>query len=1145
MGMNYANLARILPLVVSCVASAQTVLEVGKTVHGRIDAGRADSYALNLKSSDYIELLVEQTGVDILLRLASADGKQLQEVNYAGIGGTELLIHLADRDGNYQAEVLPVRQGASGEYAIRLDAQRPADAKNREAAEADTRFRQLVAEKSPDSAGAMEELAAVFGRSAMVRRQALAWGAAGDLHAKKFSWNSADEDYGKALGLWRAVKDRAGEGRILAGTASTFFHRSDFPKAIEYANQALAIAQDLHSGPLEASALEISATVYTRSGQPVQAVSNLERAVSIRRAELDRAGEASALSDLAYAHFALSQHETAVEYYEQALVIAHELGDRRIEGSALNGLGIEYKELGKPDKAIEVYERSLALSRELKDQLGEGTTIANLGLLYATIGEYEKSIKYHEQSLAMARAAKYRFGEGVELGLIGYAYRLMGQYETAIRYYQQGVAIARELKVRVGEGMGLNELGNAYSGLGSYQVAIGFYEQALVIERQVKNRAVESWILNDMGTAHLRLKQADKAIEYYNQALAIAREIMDRATEGEATNNLGLACLSLRQNGKAISYGEAALVIAREVKNRRGEHDVLFELMRAHQAERQPYVAIFYGKQAVNVVQSIRSDNRGLSDESRRALVDHRKETYRTLANLLISSGRLVEAQQVLNLLKEQEFFDYIRRDERAAGPSGRADFTAEEAEWADRYRGVSETLVAKGAEMEELRARLKKQPSLAASPDTKQTLDELQKDLEAGNRAFQQFLGELKEHFAAKPDRVASVDLRETEALKTDLSDLKHGSVAIYTLVAADRYVAILVTPRVQRAYESNISSEDLNTKIFQFREAIQDPRSDPRPLANELYRILIPGALASDLKQAHAATLMWSLDGPLRYVPISALYDGRQYLIEKYRIAVFTPASNARLKDAPRPSWRGVGFGVTEAHPGFDPLPGVAAELRAIIREKPGDQGVLNGRRLLDQQFTRAALDRELIAGFPVVHVASHFQFRPGDETRSFLLLGDGGQLTLADLKSADTIFAGVELLTLSACSTGLGDVKSSDGSEVEGFGVLAQRKGAKAVLASLWPVADESTALLMREFYRIRETNTVLTKLDALREAQLELLRGMTTGSAASQQRGLVHDPAAPPAPQGSGAPPRPIKDFRHPYFWAPFFLMGNWL
>ena len=81
------------------------------------------------------------------------------------------------------------------------------------------------------------------------------------------------------------------------------------------------------------------------------------------------------------------------------------------------------------------------------------------------------------------------------------------------------------------------------------------------------------------------------------------------------------------------------------------------------------------------------------------------------------------------------------------------------------------------------------------------------------------------------------------------------------------------------------------------------------------------------------------------------------------------------------------------------------------------------------------------------------------------------------------------------------------------------------------------DESTALLMREFYRIRESNPAPTKLDALREAQLELLHGMTSGTSASQQRGLVHDPTP--------VPPTHVKDFRHPYFWAPFFLMANWL
>src|SRR5205807_9667765 len=105
----------------------------------------------------------------------------------------------------------------------------------------------------------------------------------------------------------------------------------------------------------------------------------------------------------------------------------------------------------------------------------------------------------------------------------------------------------------------------------------------------------------------------------------------------------------------------------------------LLALMRAFESERQPRLAVFYGKQAVNVVQGLRSEIRGLGQQSRRSFVESKKDTYRTLANLLIFLGRLLEAQQVLNLLNEQELFDYIRSDERAAVPSGRADLTQEE----------------------------------------------------------------------------------------------------------------------------------------------------------------------------------------------------------------------------------------------------------------------------------------------------------------------------------------------------------------------------------------------------------------------------------------------------------------------------------
>jgi CHAT domain-containing protein len=150
-----------------------------------------------------------------------------------------------------------------------------------------------------------------------------------------------------------------------------------------------------------------------------------------------------------------------------------------------------------------------------------------------------------------------------------------------------------------------------------------------------------------------------------------------------------------------------------------------------------------------------------------------------------------------------------------------------------------------------------------------------------------------------------------------------------------------------------------------------------------------------------------------------------------------------------------------------------------------------VLPGTIRLDEAFTQESMLSGLRQRPPVVHVASHFQFQPGNETNSALLLGDGSFLSLAQIKSLPDVFGGVELLTLSACNTATGG-SGANGKEVEGFGVLAQRQGAKAVVASSWPVADRSTKELMQDFCRLREVKTGTSKAEALRQAQLKLMR-----------------------------------------------------
>jgi CHAT domain-containing protein len=156
---------------------------------------------------------------------------------------------------------------------------------------------------------------------------------------------------------------------------------------------------------------------------------------------------------------------------------------------------------------------------------------------------------------------------------------------------------------------------------------------------------------------------------------------------------------------------------------------------------------------------------------------------------------------------------------------------------------------------------------------------------------------------------------------------------------------------------------------------------------------------------------------------------------------------------------------------------------------------------------------------------------------------MLFGAGELSVEEFKRMrNGSLDGVELLALSACDTANGDIRASaaDGGEFESFALLAQLKGADAVLASLWPVNDTSTSLLMGEFYRLRKTHPEWTKLEALRQAQIELLQGKVSGAAKTPDRAGVAtgNPLLKNMPAWTGA------GFSHPFYWAPFELIGNW-
>lgn len=804
--------------------------------------------------------------------------------------------------------------------------------------------------------------------------------------------------------------------------------------------------------------------------------------------------------------------------------------------------------------AIKKYEESLRLYHAAENRYGEAVSLNSIGATYFESGEFQKALEYYNEALLLRRSIIDRSGEAMTLGNIGVIYWRLGENLKALDSYKKAGKLFQMIGDKLYEARIFVAIGGVYADLRESHKAINFYKRALPVLKAIGDKRSEDTTLYHIGTVYYDLGDKKKALEYFNQVLPRQKTAGNGRDLGSTLRAIGRVHLHLGEGLKSLEYYDEALQVNKTAGDRRGEAATLNELQNVWAFLGNPRLAIFYGKQSVNKYQELRQAVQGLDKQTQQSYLKLFESAYRKLAEILIAEGRIAEAERVLEMLKQEELFEYLRRGpDEIEKLKQRADLRPEEAEALRRYNEFADRITQIGADFGKLQNK-KNQISEGAvlSPEEQKRLNELAKQLEDASIAFQVFLRQLAEEFAKKS--VAVSDVAENEGLKSDLKMWGGDTVFLYTLVGDDRYRIILTTPDVQTNEKFDIKAAELNKKIADFRAAIQNPSIDPRPLGKELYDILIK-PVEKDLEGARAKTLLWSLDGALRLLPLAALWDGKQYFGQKYQNVIITLASRTRLGESASSNWRALGVGVTQAQEvteangsgklRFNALPAVKTELEAIVRDEQAEQtekGVLPGRRLLDADFTETTLKENLGKGYKVVHIASHFSLNPGDITKSFLLLGDGQPLTMDKIRNSPQLrFNEVELLTLSACETAVVE-KDANGREVESFGVIAQRNGAKAIMATLWSVADESTSLLMSEFYRFRKENPKLTKAEALQLAQKAMIEGRLKSSRVgtgcrselvkldgSKQTQFMCDVNAP---------------FSHPYFWSSFVLIGNW-
>ncbi|NER30596.1 MAG: CHAT domain-containing protein, partial [Symploca sp. SIO1C4] len=331
------------------------------------------------------------------------------------------------------------------------------------------------------------------------------------------------------------------------------------------------------------------------------------------------------------------------------------------------------------------------------------------------------------------------------------------------------------------------------------------------------------------------------------------------------------------------------------------------------------------------------------------------------------------------------------------------------------------------------------------------------------------------------------------------------------------------------------DVSRQILLDQVEKFRREITIPRKRKfttylKP-AQQLYQWLI-APVEEQLQTNEIDIVVFSMDAGLRSLPVAALHDGQQFLIEKYGVAVVPSFALADLgytdvRQAPVLAMGASKF--TE----LSPLPAVPIELQNV------SIGTWQGASFLNERFT---LDNFKIQNkqqqFGIIHLATHAEFRPGELSNSFIQFFDE-RLSVTKLRKianelgwSTATTSPIELLILSACQTALGDEQAE-----LGFAGLAVQSGVKSALASLWYVSDAGTLALMSEFYQHLSQTPVKTV--ALQQTQLAMLRGEVLVENGKLKLSDGKTISLPPelAVQGNF-------NLSHPYFWSAFTMIGNW-
>jgi CHAT domain-containing protein len=725
-----------------------------------------------------------------------------------------------------------------------------------------------------------------------------------------------------------------------------------------------------------------------------------------------------------------------------------------------------------------------------------------------------------------------------------------GAFSQAITNWQEALTGFRERKDVRSEVRTLMSLANAYQAIGHQRRAVEILEEALGGAGATGDEALTMRVKGTLGGALVMTMESDRAAVLLQEALEGARAGMNGEFEAEVLNEMGNLFVTQGRHGEGLVAYQASVDLGRQV----GASWVLARAL-CNAAVAAASMGDVVRAEELNT-EALQEIDRLEPSHAKAFLLLTAGQTDGRLRNSdgLPGESSLLRAHRSLGLAMElaEELEDgmietyalgYLARlyemdgqHEVALTLSRRAAFVAQQARMPEalyRWEWDSARLMRDQGDIE---------GAIAAYRRAVQVMEPIRNDVSlgygnaAGRRSFRESEGPLFFELAdlllqlaeATEDRAMEqrllLEARDTvEYLKAveledyfcdDCVDVQRSKTR--SIEAVDQHTAVVYfIPLPERTevlvglasglkrFTLEQGAETLTSEVHRFRRNLET-RTTYAYLeqAQVLYDWLIRPILGL-LRESGIQTLVFVPDGALRTIPFASLHDGERFLIQELAVAVAPGLSLVEPRPIERGKARVLLNGLSESVQGFPPLDFVVSELRSLEPLFPGET-------LFNEGFTLSELTRRLTQEqYSMIHIASHGQF-DRDVRKTFVLTYDG-KLTLNDLEALirPSQYRGrpVELLVLSACQTAAGDDRAA-----MGLAGVAIKAGARSALATLWFVNDQSTSALVTEVYNQLRHSPSVSKARALQAAQLALL---------SDRR------------------------YRHPCYWSPYLIIGNWL